>query len=267
MTPEKILELCVRVKAATGGTYLKIGYNGSGDSGEIQDVEVSAANVILDIADNLEREVKDLADELINQHHVGWENNDGAYGYIEIDMLEGTIDINHTEYTTVTTNDKHKVKVSEFLCTPKDRKRFWSFFTPEFTVGINPIKFVAYQDSKFDFNHDLQVPLQVHPYYHVNGSCVKVPEGELTEFVEQTLEAIRDKCEESYEEYLLQTSIIVNVKNKRITAYIQHTDEAEEEADLTSIEVKELAEWSIKSREGIKNLVKETSVVSEISLG
>ena len=71
-----------------GKTYFELSYNGYGDSGEI--VEEDGIN--------WENPVLELAYDVLDLYHSGWENNEGADGRIVIDLENKEIGLYHTSY-------------------------------------------------------------------------------------------------------------------------------------------------------------------------
>ncbi len=113
--------------AAAGVTLVVVSFDGYGDSGQIESVEVKSGDTIvavpegtveiaeavwdqpepnrptISIADVIERLVYDL----LTDTHCGWENNDGAYGDFTFDVAERTITLDHNERYTASENSQH----------------------------------------------------------------------------------------------------------------------------------------------------------------
>jgi len=70
-----------------GRTNFEFTYNGYGDSGELNDDEIGWGNPVFE-----------LAYDVIDLYHSGWENNDGADGQIIIDLENKKIQLYHTSY-------------------------------------------------------------------------------------------------------------------------------------------------------------------------
>jgi hypothetical protein len=70
-----------------GKTNFEFTYNGYGDSGQIEDGGVEWGNPVLE-----------LAYDILDLYHSGWENNDGADGQIIIDLENKEIQLYHTSY-------------------------------------------------------------------------------------------------------------------------------------------------------------------------
>ena len=113
--------------SAAGVTLVIVSFDGYGDSGQIENVEVKAGDAVvptpectieiaeavwdqpepnhtsLSIADVIERLVYDL----LNDTHCGWENNDGAYGDFTFDVAERTITLDYNERYTASDYSQH----------------------------------------------------------------------------------------------------------------------------------------------------------------
>jgi hypothetical protein len=108
------------VLAAAGIHRVTVNYDGSGDSGQIEEVEAwdtgneriplpfdRKVELILENPDspcagqNLEAAIETLAWDYLEIHY-GWENNDGAFGSFVFDVPARTITLEHNErYTDV----------------------------------------------------------------------------------------------------------------------------------------------------------------------
>ena len=113
--------------ATAGVTLVVVSFDGYGDSGQIENVEVKAGDTVvpmpectieiaetvwdqpepnrtsISIADVFERLVYDL----LNDTHCGWENNDGAYGDFTFDVAERTITLDYNERYTASDYSQH----------------------------------------------------------------------------------------------------------------------------------------------------------------
>lgn len=108
--------------AAGGIITLVVSFDGYGDSGQIEsveardemgeaalpEVEIELASPTYDGQDvdrrtlPLARAVEELAYDLLEETHAGWENNDGAYGDFVFDVAERSIILDHhSRYTAV----------------------------------------------------------------------------------------------------------------------------------------------------------------------
>jgi len=103
--------------AAAGMTHVVVSFDGYGDSGQIENIEVKAGDATVAIpAAQIEiahavwgqsdpqrslvsvaAAIENLAYDLLEQAHSGWENNEGAYGEFTFDvaMRTVTLDFNY----------------------------------------------------------------------------------------------------------------------------------------------------------------------------
>ena len=111
--------------AAAGITSVVVVFDGSGDSGQIEDItfhandSVVSAPVMAPIpiqstywgsteirseSMTIDKAIEQLAYDFLAQAHSGWENNDGAYGEFTFDVGLRTITLEYNErYTTIET--------------------------------------------------------------------------------------------------------------------------------------------------------------------
>jgi len=117
-------DIVFKALAEAGIHRVTVEYDGSGDSGQIENVEAwdagnqniplpSAIKVQLASGNpdhpadpiNLEAAVEEIAWSYLYDQHYGWENNDGAYGTFVFDVPARTITLEHNErYTEVNTS-------------------------------------------------------------------------------------------------------------------------------------------------------------------
>lgn len=102
--------------AAAGVARVTVIFDGYGDSGGIEDVAVEGALTELpaievscwqaaygdgeaetEVAKPLKDAVEDLALAYLSQTHGGWENNEGAFGEVVIDVESGTATLDYHE--------------------------------------------------------------------------------------------------------------------------------------------------------------------------
>lgn len=103
--------------ADAGITQVTVSFNGSGDSGQVEEIAAHTADDIADLPETeveifdcnyedmeitrttmpLAEAVDHLCSNLLEVHHGGWENNDGGYGEFIFDVPEGTfaLDFNY----------------------------------------------------------------------------------------------------------------------------------------------------------------------------
>jgi hypothetical protein len=112
---------------AAGVTHVVVSFDGYGDSGQIENIEVKAGDAtvampqaeiqiaravwdqagpersLVSVADAIER----LAYDLLEQTHGGWEDNDGAYGDFTFDVAARTVTLDYNERTTASEYSQH----------------------------------------------------------------------------------------------------------------------------------------------------------------
>ena len=113
--------------ALAGVTHVVVTFDGYGDSGQIEDVQVRAGDddmvmpsAIVEISEavwgepepklstvNLATAVESLAYDVLERTHSGWENNDGAYGDITFDVAAHTITLDYNERYSASENYSH----------------------------------------------------------------------------------------------------------------------------------------------------------------
>jgi len=113
--------------AAAGVTHVVVTFDGYGDSGQIEHIELKAGDAtvampqaeieiasavwaqaepersLVSVADAIER----LAYDFLEQTHGGWEDNDGAYGDFTFDVAARTITLDYNERTTASEYAQH----------------------------------------------------------------------------------------------------------------------------------------------------------------
>jgi hypothetical protein len=75
-----------------GATRIQSEYSGSGDSGEFTGIFVEGAEATSDEEAAVER----YFEELLEERHGGWENNEGGNGEFEIDLTTDPLTLEHT---------------------------------------------------------------------------------------------------------------------------------------------------------------------------
>ena len=105
------------VLAAAGITTVTVTFDGSGDSGQIGDIEAKSGDEVLALpSDEIEiasavwgsseakRQIlsisliiETMAYDFLSLTHDGWENDDGAYGDFTFDVTERTITLGYNE--------------------------------------------------------------------------------------------------------------------------------------------------------------------------
>ena len=114
--------------AAAGITLVTVTFDGSGDSGQIEDItaqsddrtvdlpqgEITIATVawgtdkVTAISMGVEAAIEQLAYDFLSETHGAWENNDGAYGEFSFDVAARTITLDYNERYTATEFYSHE---------------------------------------------------------------------------------------------------------------------------------------------------------------
>jgi hypothetical protein len=113
--------------AEAGIHSVTVGFDGSGDSGQIEDVEawnhardriplpsdrkvqITSHNPHQLLAEiSLEAAIEELAWNYLEETHEGWENNDGAYGTFYFYVPDRTITLEHNERFTDVNTHSHQ---------------------------------------------------------------------------------------------------------------------------------------------------------------
>lgn len=112
---------------STGVTKIVVTFDGYGDSGQIESVDAHAgddevampgATIEFDATVwgqpqperstvNIAVAVENLAYDVLERTHSGWENSDGAYGDIVFDVADRTITLDYNERYTASENYTH----------------------------------------------------------------------------------------------------------------------------------------------------------------
>lgn len=259
MNTSSILAVCQLVKDNTGGKTIKLTYSGEGDSGNITSVEVTSGKLVLELDNTICEQVVSVGYTLLRNYKRSWEINEGSFGNILIDMEEGKVDINHTNYVTEYVESTCKVSISKFLPKKKDRELFWSFFTPEYTLGKEVVQISADRDGAPEFKHDqYQEPFNVI-------SKAKFQDGPSATLAKKTIIRILNHLEQQSEE-ITQTTLCFNTSSQQVEAQIEGVKASTAE-DPTTLKVKELKEWIKMTKIAIKNDAPNTHVETEVKLG
>ena len=109
-------------------TCVTVTFDGYGDSGQIENVEVKAGDAVVDLPDvqveiarteffceDIHRRVEPLREAIesvcyliLEAKHGGWENNAGAYGEFVCDLAADTIALDFNYRVEATENHTHK---------------------------------------------------------------------------------------------------------------------------------------------------------------
>jgi hypothetical protein len=97
---DKLRRLCDGLTAATGVKKITYRYSGEGDSGSMDDVDFYPTPRV-EIPEALKSELENCAWEFVPS---GFENNEGGYGVLTVDIAEHKIHLEHSE-RIIETND------------------------------------------------------------------------------------------------------------------------------------------------------------------
>ena len=108
----KNLPLAAEELRLAGVARVDIYYDGCGDSGQIEDVRYFDAQhkwiQSLPPITITEDALRELFYDLLESRHAGWENNDGAFGEFEWDLIENTLKHSHSERYTECETTEHE---------------------------------------------------------------------------------------------------------------------------------------------------------------
>ena len=113
--------------AAAGITSVLVHFDGSGESGQIEDIDATAGDQPRDLPSgeiemahvrwgepDIERTtlsvreaIESLAYDFLEQTHGGWENNEGAYGEFIFDVAQRTITLDYNERVETSEYSQH----------------------------------------------------------------------------------------------------------------------------------------------------------------
>lgn len=104
-----------------GVTHVEVEYDGEGDSGQINSIfGVNDRGETVDLRkphpvsieqgdrqhhyDSLEEFIEDFAWDLLGQYHDGFENNDGGFGRVTIEVADARITLDHNDRVVESVN-------------------------------------------------------------------------------------------------------------------------------------------------------------------
>ena len=113
--------------ASAGVTHVVVTFDGYGDSGQIENVEVRSGDHAIPMPEGtieiaqavwgqsepersivtIATAVESLAYDVLERTHCGWENSDGAYGDITFDVTAQAITLEHNERHTTSEHYAH----------------------------------------------------------------------------------------------------------------------------------------------------------------
>lgn len=114
--------------ASAAVTHVVVTFDGYGDSGQIENVEVRTGDDAIPMPEGtietaealwgqsepersivaIATAVESLAYDVLERTHCGWENSDGAYGDITFDVAAHAITLDYNERYTATENYTHE---------------------------------------------------------------------------------------------------------------------------------------------------------------
>ena len=114
--------------ASAGVTHVVVTFDGYGDSGQIENVEVRSGDDAIPMPEGtieiaqavwgqsepersivaIATAVESLAYDVLERTHCGWENSDGAYGDITCDVAAYAITLDYNERYTATESYTHQ---------------------------------------------------------------------------------------------------------------------------------------------------------------
>jgi len=113
--------------AAAGITSILVHFDGSGDSGQIEDIDATAGDEPRDLPSgeieiahvrwgdpdiarttlSVRDAIESLAYDFLEQAHGGWENNEGAYGEFTFDVAQRTITLDYNARVETSEYSQH----------------------------------------------------------------------------------------------------------------------------------------------------------------
>ena len=106
--------------ADAGTTHVSVSFDGYGDSGQIEDIEVTSGDTVVEFpameidwlrADwntdqhrndriSLRQAIETVVYDCLEETHLGWEINGGAFGEVTFDVAERTITLDYNQRYT-----------------------------------------------------------------------------------------------------------------------------------------------------------------------
>ena len=108
---EKDFTRIITAMRATGAFSLRAEYHGDGDSMDSFTVSFADGNGNdFTLAEEVASDIRDQLCDLLEADHEGWENNEGGYGEISLDLDDGvpTLDWSHYDYVVDTNLTSHE---------------------------------------------------------------------------------------------------------------------------------------------------------------
>jgi hypothetical protein len=108
----QLLPEAARQLKAIGVVRIEVYYDGCGDSGQIESIHYFDVNYkAVDPAGRVtitDDALMDLFYDLIEVRHAGWENNDGAFGEFDWNLITDTLKHEHSERYTECETTEHE---------------------------------------------------------------------------------------------------------------------------------------------------------------
>jgi hypothetical protein len=113
--------------SAAGATLVVVSFDGCGDSGQIENIEVKSGDAIIAMPSgeveiaraewgksepqrstvSTTEALEQLVYDFLAQTHSGWEDNEGAFGEFTFDIAARTITLDYNERYIESANDQH----------------------------------------------------------------------------------------------------------------------------------------------------------------
>jgi hypothetical protein len=94
------MELISRLEAL-GVDVAEARYNGSGDSGCVEEVRAIAwSGITIDLPQEERSAIEDEAYNFLEESYPGWEINDGSMGQFRLNVPRRSVTLEHNEYST-----------------------------------------------------------------------------------------------------------------------------------------------------------------------
>jgi Family of unknown function (DUF6878) len=82
-------------------TSIEAHYDGAGDSGMVESVTFLAGEQTIEVTDQDSLVVEGFVEALVQSHEPGWEDNEGSFGIVRIDLATRAVTLEHfSRYTT-----------------------------------------------------------------------------------------------------------------------------------------------------------------------
>jgi hypothetical protein len=92
-------------------TVIEVEYDGSGDSGQVESISFTGLAGPVPMSEPAERVVEEYVDALLSCHEPGWENDEGSFGTVRINVAERSVTLEHSTRFT----DYHESTIEQAL--------------------------------------------------------------------------------------------------------------------------------------------------------